>query len=213
MAAFKNIDGHYYPAPHDGWGGFAEELFHYSSRYYCATEAFLRNLAGNERFRLSGYKAANLSPQQRDLMAAVLSRRPDADTAAAVIAIVEAVLRGEDGVDAELLTRFAPPPAPAGSVDTASPQVQTGVPLTGEVDPLDPFLNMAERLLMPVAVRGRRVEVPMLELARHLDSTNARVRSNLQDAVIALHHAGYVLHNHPHLTHSEAHLIGDPGSV
>ena len=45
MTEFKNIDGHYYPSVHGGWGGFAEELFHYTSRYYATTEAFLRNLA------------------------------------------------------------------------------------------------------------------------------------------------------------------------
>lgn len=213
MAAFKNIDGHYYPTAHGGWGGFAEELFHYSSRYYCTTEAFLRNLAGDDRFRMSGFKAAKLSPEQRDLMAAVLACPPDADTAAAVIGIVEAVLRGDTGVDTALAARFAPQPAAAASADTASPHVAVGEPLAGDVDPLDPFLNMAERLLMPVAVRGRRIDVPMLELARHLDSANARVRSNLQDAVIALHNAGYVLKNHPHLTHSEAQAIGGPGSV
>lgn len=74
----------------------------------------------------------------------------------------------------------------------------------GEVDPLDPFMSLAERLLMPVAIRDRHVEVSLHELAEHLDSGNATLRGNLQEAVVTLHNAGYVLRNHPHLTHAEA---------
>jgi hypothetical protein len=66
---------------------------------------------------------------------------------------------------------------------------------------------------MPVAVRDRHVEVSLQELARHLDSGNSALRSNLQAAVVRLHEAGFVLRNHPHLTHSEAHAIADGDAV
>ena len=46
MTRCNYIDGHYYEKFHPGWGGFVEELFFYTSRYYGVTEAFLRNLTG-----------------------------------------------------------------------------------------------------------------------------------------------------------------------
>jgi serine kinase of HPr protein (carbohydrate metabolism regulator) len=79
--------------------------------------------------------------------------------------------------------------------------------------PLDPFMNIAERLQMPVAVRDHHVEVCMHTLADHLSSPNSALRTNLHNAVLDLHNAGYVLRNHPHLTHTEAHQIGDEGAV
>ena len=39
------------------------------------------------------------------------------------------------------------------------------------------------------------------------------LRTNLHNAVIQVHNAGYVLRNHPHLTHSEAKLLGDEDAV
>lgn len=213
MTEFKNVDGHYYPSVHGGWGGFAEELFHYTSRYYATTEAFLRNLADDSRFSMSGYQAARLSVVQRDLMAAVLSCRPELQTAVAVISIVDTVLRGDGGVDPEWVAVYRQRLQDLPTSDIAEQHIGAGDQPLSNIDPLDPFLSMAERLLMPVAVRERHVEVSMLALARHLDSPNSRVRSNLQQAVIAMHHAGYVLRNHPHLTHTEALEIGDEGSV
>ena len=213
MTDFKNIDGHYYPSVHGGWGGFAEELFHYTSRYYATTEAFLRNLADDGRFSMSGYQAARLSAMQRDLMAAVLACRPEPQTAVTVISIVDSVLRGDSGVDAQLVAVYRQRLQDLPKIDIVEQHLAAGDRPPPNIDPLDPFLSMAERLLMPVAVRERHVEVSMLALARHLDSANSRVRSNLQQAVIAMHNAGYVLRNHPHLTHSEAQEIGDEGSV
>ena len=69
----RHIGDRYYPAFHPGWGGFAEELFHYTSRYYTATEAFLRNLVGDRAFSMSGYKAQDLGIDQRDVLAAILA--------------------------------------------------------------------------------------------------------------------------------------------
>lgn len=72
-------------------------------------------------------------------------------------------------------------------------------------------MSLAERLLMPVAVRGNHVEVSLHQLARHLQSPNSTLRGNLHNAVVDLHNAGFVLRNHPHLTHAEAQSIaGDP---
>ncbi len=207
MTDVKNVDGHFYPPVHGAWGGFAEELFHYTSRYYCTTEAFLRNLTDDRRFTMSGYKAALLSPVQRDLMAAVLSCEPNRDTAAAVVSVIEAVQRGEPDAPAGLAERFQARLEHLPKNETVEHRTASPTAADGEVEPLDPFLNLAERLLMPVVVRGRHVEVSMRELAGHLDSSNSKVRTNLQNAVIELHNAGYVLRNHPHLTHSEAQAL------
>lgn len=205
MSQVKNVHGHYYPDFHPGWGGFAEELFHYTSRYYHATELFLRYLAQDDDFSMSGYKAARLSEAQRELMAAVLSCHPAQQPACAAISLVSAVVRGDTQVDAhwrkhycDKLAQLPKPPSLVGHPNT--PHLDQL-----DISPLDPFISLAERLQMPVAVNERHVEVCMHTLARHLDSTNPTLRSNLHDAVLVLHNAGYMLRNHPHLTHAEAH--------
>jgi len=162
---------------------------------------------------MSGYRATDLSTRQRDLMAAVLSSGPDQRSGVVVIKIVTRVLRGQPGVDQSSVQQFQ------GRLDEAVSKAgfaQHGHPRAGDdpgVAPLDPFLNIAERLQMPVAVREHHVEVPLHALAEHLDSANSVLRTNLHNAVVQLHNAGYVLRNHPHLTHSEAHVIADEDAV
>lgn len=213
MSDQKNIDGHLYPVFHPGWGGFAEELFHYTSRYYAATEAFLRNLAADRGFRMSGYKAAHLSSRQREVMAVILAVSPDKRAGEALISIVRAVTQGRPDVGPEVAEFYL-------RQQTRQPEdipLVSGVPPRGRVpeavSPLDPFLSMAERLQIPVAVCEHHVEICMRTLAEQLDSPNSRIRSNLQEAVIQLHNSGYMLKNHPHLTHSEAHMIADEDAV
>jgi hypothetical protein len=204
MTETRNIDGHYYPAPHPGWGGFAEELFHYTSRYYKAAEAFLRHFAALDDFSMSGYKAAMLSPAQRRTMAAVLAFPPGQAAALAIIEIVNSARSGDEAVDAVIEQHFPSPVADHAAPDTV--EVRTHYDSEGgdDVDPLDPFLSLAERLLMPVAVRDRHIEVSLLQLAGHLQSPNVTLRGNLHNAVVRLHNHGYVLRNHPRLTHGEA---------
>lgn len=213
MTDIKNVNGHFYPLFHSGWGGFAEELFHYTSRYYFATEAFLRNLTEDDAFAMSGYKAAMLSAPQRDLMAAVLSCEPDRQSGTAAAAIVAAVIRREPGVDPLLAEHYIVRLEGVPKHETLLGQGHALREQASGVSPLDPFMNIAERLQMPVAVRDHHVEICMHTLAEHLSSPNSAVRSNLHNAVLELHNAGYVLRNHPHLTHSEAHEIGDEGAV
>ncbi len=213
MTGTKNVDGRFYPPFHSGWGGFAEELFHYTSRYYLATEAFLRHLAEDQAFVMSGYKAVLLSEPQRDLMAAVLSVPPDRQAASAAVSVVSAVIRGEGGVDQTWVALYH-----RRLEGVAKHEVLLGHTLAANhampgVSPLDPFMNIAERLQMPVAVHDRHVEVAMHTLAEHLSSSNSALRTNLHNAVLELHNAGYVLRNHPHLTHAEAHQIGDEDAV
>jgi hypothetical protein len=211
MSRQKHIEGHYYPSFHTAWGGFSEELFHYTSRYYGVTEAFLRGLTESPQFIMSGYQAAKLSDLQRPVMASVLTYAPTQDSGLAVISIVERVLDRDTGVDELLLERY-----PAISLDELPSAAEAGhavAPRPLDVTPLEPWLNLAERLLMPVAVRDHHVEVDMHVLARHLDSPSPTIRSNLQKAIMDLHDAGYMLRNHPHLTHAEAHDIGDEGAA
>ncbi len=211
MSDVKNIGGHYYPAPHPGWGGFAEELFHYTSRYYTTAEAFLRSLSGDDAFTMSGYKAAQLSDAQRELMAAILSCEPDATTALAVVAVVQRVGAGDPGVDRELFERYRDRLENLSRHATVEVHPHFDACAGDEAGPLDPFMSLADHLLMPVAVRDRHVEVSLHELAKHLQSPNSTLRSNLHNAVIALHNCGYVLRNHPHLTHGEAQSLSDDG--
>jgi hypothetical protein len=211
MTNRKHIDGHYYHDFHPGWGGFCEELFHYTSRYYAVTEGFLKVLAERPVFSMSGYKAQRLSAPQRVSMATILGYPPEQKSGSAVISIVEKVVCGEPGVDEELLQLYPPKSGLAERVDSLVGHANPPRPL--DVTPLEPWLSMAERLLMPVAVREHHVEVDMRVLAQHLDSANPVIRSNLQQVIVALHEAGYLLRNHPHLTHSEAHEIADEGAV
>ncbi len=209
----KNVDGDFYPEFHPGWGSCAEELFHYVSRYAPYTEAFLRNLADQRQFSLSGYVPAKLSGKQRRLMAAILSSPPDRDSARALTCLVRAVRTGDLTVDPSLADRYRERldiiPEGATLVYAArSPHIDHG-----EVAPIDPFLNIAKRLKLPVAVHEQRVEVSLKQLAEHLDSPNATLRSNLQDAILRVHCAGYLLRNHPGLTHKDARELGEDGAV
>lgn len=208
MTDGKNIGGHFYPVFHPGWGGFAEELFHHTSRYYNATEAFLRNLVEDRGFSMSGYQAEALSSRQREVLAAILAEDPDQERAAGVVGIIGAVRAKTAAVPAGLAERFPPLAAQALSTGHAEGHRHEHT-VPPDVGPLDPFLNLAERLQMPVAVHDRHVEVSLHQLARHLDSGNTTLRDNLQDAVIELHQAGFVMRNHPHLTHAETQSLSD----
>jgi hypothetical protein len=207
MPDARNIDGRFYPPPHPDWGGFAEELFHYTSRYYCAAEAFLRGLSGDETFTMRGYKAERLAEAQRELLAAVLANPPGPDTAQAIVAIVGDVVAGSASASADIRARFAVPEAEVRLSNLVEHHVPNPDAQDDEFDPADAFMGLAERLLMPVAVRDRHVEVSMRDLARHLDTLNTTLRTNLRNAIVELHRAGYLLRNHPHLTHAEAEAI------
>lgn len=212
MTDTRHVEGHYYPPFHCAWGGFAEELFHYTSRYFFATEAFLRNLVNDRDFTMLGYQANRLNEPQRELMAWQLADSPELERGLVIVRIVETVRTGGAEVDEVLLAACRErAPRPEGDL-----MLQRAHGSTGRRDghaSCELFLNLAERLQMPVAIRDHHVEVSLQELARHLDSGNPALRSNLQDAVVRLHEAGFVLHNHPHLTHFEAHAIADGDAV
>jgi len=198
------LDGEYYPKLHQGWGGCAEELFHYTSRYYSYTEAFLRNLSGIRNFSMAGFKADNMSAQQRHLMAAILSCKPEMATARDIIRLVAEIEAGQSAINAELELRYRqkmevfPENAPLVYDHHCHPHQ-----LPADVAPLEPFLALADRLGLPVSVNGHCVEAPLKQLAQHLDSAQPQIRENLQTAVIWLHDAGFHLHNAPELTRSK----------
>ncbi len=209
----KNIEGSFYPEFHFGWGGCAEELFHYTSRYATYTEAFLRNLADQRQFSLSGYSPAKLSDKQRRLMAAILFDPPERRSARAITSIVRAVRNDDPEADQELLEHYKEHLKVIPEGATLVYAEHTPRLAREEVAPLDPFFNLAKRLKLPVAVDGHHLEVSLKQLAEHLDSTNATLRSNLQDAILRAHHAGYILRNHPGLTHKTAKDIGGDEAV
>ncbi|NNJ91296.1 MAG: endonuclease [Gammaproteobacteria bacterium] len=211
MTICNYIDGHYYEKFHPGWGSFVEELFFYTSRYYGVTEAFLRGLTGLSDFSMNGYKAKSLSTLQKSVMATILSKAPDKESSLAVVAIIEKVIKHEVDVDKYLLEKFPPRAAHEVPVEVHGPKKKcTHHP---DISPVEPWLNMAERLQMPVAVRHHHIEIDMIVLARYLNSPNETLKNNLHNSIIDLHNAGYEIRNHPHLTHSEAHIIGDEGAV
>lgn len=209
----ENIGCHFHPPFHWGWGGFAEELFYHTSRYYFATEVFLRNLAEDKTFSMPGYKAENLSAPQRDLMAAVLSHEPDRQAGSSVISIVSAAMLKNPDIEESLAELYMGQSEKPHSGEMPVQRRYFHSREKKDVPPLDPFLNIAERLLLPVAIRGHHVEISLHLLAGHLDSPSSTLRTNLQNAVLQLHNAGYILRNHPHLTHMEAHAIVDGESV
>lgn len=190
------------PRPHRGWGGCADELLHYTSRYYPYTEAFLRNLANRRDFVMVGYQAERLTDAQRLLMLAMLTQPPGRVVAGEVTQFIDQMCDGVRDVDPILRQRHAPRLArirkSGRPVLTQSPERLT---LPADLPPLDPFLALVARLGIPTAVDGHRVEVPFEQLARQLDSPIPQVRENLQRAVLWLHDAGYRLYNHPQLTH------------
>ena len=205
----KFVDGSFYPEFHPGWGGCAEELFHYTSRYFTYTEAFLRNLADQRQFSMSGYQATDLTTGQRRLLAAILADAPNCRSARDITQIIRGVINGETEPGKALSDHYQDP------LKTIPDQVELVYPGKShhpenlQVAPLDPFLNMASRLQLPTAVRGRHVEVPLRELAQHLDSPNPSLRNTLHEAVLQLHFAGYQLKNHPGLTHKAAKELDD----
>ena len=213
VAGVKNIEGQYYPTFHCGWGGCAEELFHYTSRYYTYTEAFLRNLSEDRGFSMANYNAKQLSSEQKQLMAAVLACKPDSQSASTIIEIVTSSSLGKAFVSQIQTERYR----------EQIERIPKGVklvyrrclkrPASDDLSPLDPFLNIAERLRIPVAVKEHHIEVSLSDLAEHLDSSISNMRINLQNAVLRLHAAGYLLRNHPGLTHKEAKTIADEDAV
>ncbi len=209
----KNVEGNFYPVFHRGWGGCAEELFHYTSRYYAYTEVFLRNLSEDRTFSMARYNANRLSEDQRLLMAAVLSCRPNKRTASTIIEIVATVSLGKSFVNQHQLDHYHNQieQFPKGAKLVYKQSIT--LPQPDDLSPLDPFLNIAERLHLPVAVREYHVEISLSRLAEHLDSPISTIRTNLQNAVLRLHDAGYLLRNHPGLTHREAKSIADEDAV
>jgi len=204
----------HYPHFDFGWGGCAEELFHYTSRYYAYTEAFLRNLADDRVFRMAGYQAEQLPSPERRLMAAILSVVPGQQAGRDVIQLVNRVRAGESTDEPELLLRYQEPLSrlPLGATLLYDPTAHEHL-LPEDTAPLDPFLAIAERLQLPVAIQGRHVEVSLRLLAEHMDAPQAQMRENLHEAVCWLHDAGYRLRNHPGLTHQEAQEIAPDQSV
>ncbi len=190
------------PHPHRGWGGCADELLHYTSRYHPYTEAFLRNLAQRRDFLMAGYQAEHLTNEQRALMLAMLCAPPTRTVARDIVRLVERARQGVDDTESRLCERYA---------DAYEQVHRSGHPLLSSalsthqlpagLAPQDPLLALAARLGMPVTVDGWRVELPFEQFAHHLDSPLPQVRENLQQAVLWLHDAGFRLHNCPSLTH------------
>jgi hypothetical protein len=212
-SSLKCVDGLYYPVFHPGWGGCADELFHYTSRYFVCTQAFLRNLADQRQFNMSGYQAGNLSKTQRHLMAAILASEPNLQSARGITQIVRSVINGEREISDALTKTYRdylnviPEDAVLIHSHRRSHHNQP------DVAPIDPFLNLAGRLNLPVAVHTHHIEVPLKTLAQHLDSHNSSLRKSLQEAILNLHFAGYALKNHPGLTHKAARILGDENSL
>jgi len=159
--SFK-LDGKFYPQLDKGWGGCSEELFHHTSRYYRYTEVFLCNLTGRRDYSMGGYQAEDITMEQRILMAAILSCKPTKETGEDVIRLVEAVVAGAEDIGNELEQRYRDRMAiiPLDKELSYNHRCHPHeLPL--DVSPLEPFLALAQRLQLPVAVNGHCVDVPL----------------------------------------------------
>ena len=204
-------DRHLYAHFHPSWGGCSEELFYYRSRYLYVTEAFLRCLIDQRDFSMSGYQARKLSPQQRPILASILTNPATPESGSAVVLIVEKVVNGITDADDALIEKY--PPQPVKEIQPNNFNHVKKKPLHQDLSPVEPLLNIAKRLQMPVAVKDHHVEMDIHKLNTLLHATNQTIRKNMLDALIILHEEGYKLHDHSHLTHSEALTIGDEGAV
>jgi hypothetical protein len=173
----------------------------------------LRNLADQRQFNMTGYQANKLSKTQRRLMAAILACEPNRQSARDITRTIRAVINGEIEISEDLAERYRdhmrviPEDVELAYSERIHPHT------AADVAPLDPFLNLAGRLNMPVAVHRHHLEVPLKVLAQHLDSPNSSLRNTLQEAILELHFAGYALKNHPGLTHKTARELGDENSL
>ena len=206
----SHLKGGDYSCLHGGWGGFSDELLFHTSRYYAVVEAFLRHLSGKTDFKMAGFKASDLSVIQRVTMTHMLEYEPDPEVGAAIVNLIEAVLSGDENADESISSQ-----CPGRAKHLKDPDIIGHVPKQHmlDVNPLEPFLEMAERLQIAVAIKDHHVEIDMKLLASYLDSANSVLRNNLQKCIIDLHENGYRIRNHPHLTHHEAIETGDTGSV
>lgn len=188
------LDGTAYPVPHPDYADCAEELFHYTSRYYGYTEQRLRTLARRPVFTMAGYNASRLSAAQRRVLAGLMAEPASRRLSRAIIDIVEANRRGSVFVDEALLHHYcarAPHPHESGCGKSRSGQ-PGGV---RAVEPLDPLLHFAQRYRVPVQVRGREVRVSMRSLRPFLDARDPAVREAIRRCIGELHRGGYVLRN------------------
>ena len=174
-------------AIHPSWGYHAEELLFYTSRYYAQTESFLRDAGGVSDFSFSGFRAQHLAPAQREELARLLRRPLGHATARAVMALMRriTVCRASRPVPVRPARRRAPAP------DEFVQARRRG--LSG-LSPADPFLNLAERLGLPVRQRGRHLWVSFNALKRLLDAPSPALRHAVQDAIEVLHDGGFHLH-------------------
>ena len=150
-----------------------------------------------------------MSKDQRLLMAAALSCRPNKKNATTIIEIINTVSLGKSFINQHQLDHYH------NQIERIPKDVnliykRKIIPLSVKgLSPLDPFLSIVERLRLPVAVRNGHIELSLTQLAKHLDSPVSSMRTNLQSSILMLHEAGYQLRNHPGLTHREAKSISN----
>ena len=188
------VNGEVYPAPHPDYGHHAEELFHYTSRYYGYTEAFLRAKSGQAEFCMAEYHAHHLSPRQRRVLAGLLAAPAGKTVVHEIAQLVTTVCRGSESVDGRLYDFYSArvPQRVTGKRCRGAP-----VECHGRRSSLDPLLHLAGRYQIPVEVVGREVRMSLRTLVPFLDSPVPVMRRNIQRCISALHGGGYVLHNIP----------------
>lgn len=183
---------------HRGYMHCAEELLRHTSRYYPYAEHFLAQLADQPDFSMAGYDADRLSEGQRQVLVGLLGEAPSRTSGQQIIQIISAVIRGDAGVDEALLAKYHSRFKSGVGRFLLRQKGKGRAVLEKGVSPVAPLQNIAMRLGIPVAVRGREVRVPFRVLVKHLDSPNPTIRRNLQEDILMLHDGGYRLVNSTH---------------
>ena len=187
-----------YPTPHRDVMHCAEELLFHTSRYYVYSERFLADLAGRPDFSMVGYDCRRLSENQQKVLSGLLTEVPALEIARKIIKIVSDVTNGIKEVDAELLQKYEQLYFRGCPCCFHHHVNGRGTSLANETSPVDPIQNMAQRLHIPIEIKGSKVRMPMRILRKYLDSANAVIRQNIQDDILMLHDGGYRLVNMPY---------------
>ena len=174
----------------------AEELLCHTSRYYVYTEKFLADLAGEPGFCMAGYDCDHLSPNQRNLLAALIMESPSEENGKAIVQIVSDVIAGRKEVDGVLEAKYREH-LPSRRYLLHHYCGGHGFRVSQHISPAAAMQDLARRLLIPIEVNGRVVRLPICLLGQYLDSANPIIRRNIKESVQLLYEGGYRLSNMP----------------
>lgn len=182
-----NLLGRRHPPLSPDFKPVADELLHYTSRYYPYAESHLRKL-GMTDIHLDGYKAQYLNNCQRRQMGSLLSRPATSSTLAKLGRLIEEI-RQHRVFQLSVIDQTRTAAATSAKRQASTPELPDGL------SPIEPLLHLARRFHFAVKVSGHIIRLSMKSLLRCLDAPDNTVRHNIRLALYWSHAAGYHLHN------------------